>query len=182
MMPWSMASQSLRPSPVDRRWRRRSGSASESGGESALKPYRKLTRVRAQYGALNPLSPLRSAHRPATKGARVVANRAVRRSCVLVLTPRCLALMITGGQLLSTSHPEGPIMKLTFLGKDSTPNDSPTLYATDRDTYLVQGYTVTDPEALAQMRIPDGETVVEVPKRLMKYLPPEEQQHGDGHS
>ena len=31
-------------------------------------------------------------------------------------------------------------MKLTFLGKDSTPNDSPTLYATDRDTYLVQGY------------------------------------------
>jgi len=38
-------------------------------------------------------------------------------------------------------------MKLTFLGKDSTPNDSPTLYATDRDTYLVQGYTVTDPEA-----------------------------------
>ena len=47
-------------------------------------------------------------------------------------------------------------MKLTFLGKDSTPNDSPTLYATDRDTYLVQGYLVTDPEALAQMRIPDG--------------------------
>ena len=35
--------------------------------------------------------------------------------------------------------PERPIMKLTFLGKDSTPNDSPTLYATDRDTYLVQG-------------------------------------------
>lgn len=72
-------------------------------------------------------------------------------------------------------------MKLTFLGKDSTPNDSPTLYATDRDTYLVQGYAVTDPEALAQMRIPHGETVVEVPKRLMKYLPPEEQQHGEGH-
>ena len=72
-------------------------------------------------------------------------------------------------------------MKLTFLGKDSTPNDSPTLYATDRDTYLVQGYLVTDPEALAQMWIPEGETVVEVPKRLMQYLPPEEQQHGEGH-
>jgi hypothetical protein len=39
------------------------------------------------------------------------------------------------------------IMKLTFLGKDSTPNDSPTLYETDRATYLVQGYVVTDPEA-----------------------------------
>jgi hypothetical protein len=46
----------------------------------------------------------------------------------------------------------------------------------------VQGYLVTDPEALAQMRIPEGETVVEVPKRLMQYLPLEEQQHGEGHS
>jgi hypothetical protein len=103
-----------------------------------------------------------------------------RRAFTLVLTPLCPEFMMASGQLLSTSHPEGPIMKLTFLGKDSTPNDSPTLYATDRDTYLVQGYLVTDPEALAQMRIPDGETVVEVPKRLMKYLPPEEQQHGEG--
>jgi hypothetical protein len=71
------------------------------------------------------------------------------------------------------------IMKLTFLGKDSTPNDSPTLYETDRETFLVQGYVVTDPEALAQMRIPEGETVVEVPRRLMRYLP--EEQHGEGH-
>jgi len=46
----------------------------------------------------------------------------------------------------------------------------------------VQGYLVTDPEALAQMPIPEGETVVEVPKRLMQYLPLEEQQHGEGHS
>jgi hypothetical protein len=112
-----------------------------------------------------------------------LGERRIRYRCaaVVVLTSLYLTSTITGGQLLSTWHPEGPIMKLTFLGKDSTPNDSPTLYATDRDTYLVQGYTVTDPEALAQMRIPDGETVVEVPKRLMKYLPPEEQQHGEGH-
>ena len=65
-------------------------------------------------------------------------------------------------------------MKITFLGKDSTPNDSPTLYATDRDTYLVQGYVVTDPEALAAMHIPNGETVVEVPRRLMKFVPSED--------
>jgi hypothetical protein len=65
-------------------------------------------------------------------------------------------------------------VKITFLGKDSTPNDSPTLYATDRDTYLVQGYVVTDPEALAAMHIPDGETVVEVPRRLMKFVPSED--------
>jgi len=70
-------------------------------------------------------------------------------------------------------------MKITFLGKDSTPNDSPTLYATDRETYLVQGYVVTDPEALSKMRIPEGETVVEVPVRLMKYLP--EDAHAEGH-
>jgi len=65
-------------------------------------------------------------------------------------------------------------VKITFLGKDSTPNDSPTLYATDRESYLVQGYVVSDPEALAEMRIPEGESVVEVPKVLMKYLPPDE--------
>jgi hypothetical protein len=78
---------------------------------------------------------------------------------------------------LSTSY-ERQTVKITFLGKDSTPNDSPTLYATDRETFLVQGYVVTDPEALSQMRIPEGETVVEVPKRLMKFLP--EGSHGEG--
>lgn len=41
-------------------------------------------------------------------------------------------------------------------------------------------YVVTDPEALSQMRVPEGETVVEVPKSLMKYLPPEEA-HAEGH-
>lgn len=46
-------------------------------------------------------------------------------------------------------------------------------------TYVVQGYVVTDPEALSQMHVPDGETVVEVPKRLMTYLPKE--QHGEDH-
>ena len=64
-------------------------------------------------------------------------------------------------------------MKITFLGKESTPGDSPTLYETDKGTLLVQGYVVTDPEALANMRIPDGETVVEVPKLLMNHLPPD---------
>jgi len=71
-------------------------------------------------------------------------------------------------------------MKLRFLGKDSTPNDSPTLYETDRGTLLVQGYVVTDPEALSQMRLPEGETVVEVPKRLMKFLPEDAHGEGDG--
>jgi hypothetical protein len=81
---------------------------------------------------------------------------------------------------LVNAVPEGKTVKITFLGKDSTPNDSPTLYATDRETYLVQGYVVTDPEALSNMRIPDGETVVEVPVRLMKYLPEDSHAEGDG--
>jgi hypothetical protein len=62
-------------------------------------------------------------------------------------------------------------MRLTFLGKESSPGDSPTLYETDRGTYVIQGWKVTDDEALAQMRIPANEECIEVPKALMKYLP-----------
>ena len=65
-------------------------------------------------------------------------------------------------------------MKLTFLGKDTIGDGSPTLYATDRDTYVVQGWQVTDPEALAHMDIPGHETCVEVPRALMTYVPRED--------
>ncbi|GGK09788.1 hypothetical protein GCM10010123_44640 [Pilimelia anulata] len=60
-------------------------------------------------------------------------------------------------------------MKIEFLGKDpdSFPEQCPSLYRTDRGSYLVQGWVVTDPEALSAMRIPEGETVVEIPARLM---------------
>ncbi len=71
-------------------------------------------------------------------------------------------------------------MKLRFLGKNSTPGDSPTLYETDRDTYVLQGWKVTDAEALSQMRIPSHETCIEVPKALMQHLPKGE--HGDHHA
>ena len=49
-------------------------------------------------------------------------------------------------------------MRLTFIGKDpdSNPTGSPTVYRTDRETWVVQGWTVTEPDALAQMNIPDG--------------------------
>ena len=63
-------------------------------------------------------------------------------------------------------------MRITFVAKDpdSVPNQSPTLYKTDRDSWLVQGWAVTDPEALAEMNIPDGETVVEIPDRLVPFF------------
>ena len=61
-------------------------------------------------------------------------------------------------------------MKLRFLGKESKPNDSPTLYATDRDSYIVQGWIVTDPAILALFDLVGHETLVEVPARLMAHL------------
>ena len=61
-------------------------------------------------------------------------------------------------------------MPLTFLGKESVPDQSPTLYATDRDSYIMQGWIVTDPEILAMITLSDGEAIVEVPAKLMTHL------------
>lgn len=67
-------------------------------------------------------------------------------------------------------------MKVTFLGTTSSDGDCPTVYETDRGTYLVQGDIVTDPKALAALRqhnngIPEHETVVEIPKALVRFFP-----------
>jgi hypothetical protein len=61
-------------------------------------------------------------------------------------------------------------VKLRFLGKESTPDDSPTLYATDQDSYVIQGWIVADPGILARHTVPDDETLVEIPPRLLAYL------------
>ena len=65
-------------------------------------------------------------------------------------------------------------MKLTFVAKDpeSYPQQSPTLYRTDRGSWVVQGWVVTDPDALAAMAIPEGETCVEIPDRLVPFFTP----------
>lgn len=65
-------------------------------------------------------------------------------------------------------------MKLTHLGTTSKDGGCPNLYETDEDSYLVQGKKVTDPEALATLRargLPDHETVVEIPKALLRFAP-----------
>jgi hypothetical protein len=62
-------------------------------------------------------------------------------------------------------------MRLRFLGGDSGQDGSPRLYATDRDTYVVQGYKVEDTEALSQLTVPDHEGCVEIPRSLLKYFP-----------
>ena len=62
-------------------------------------------------------------------------------------------------------------MRLTFLGTTSEQGNCPTLFATDRGTYVVQGWKVTDAEALTGMDIPDHETAVEIPAALLGFAP-----------
>ena len=64
-------------------------------------------------------------------------------------------------------------MKIEFLGTTSTGGHCPSAFRTERGTYLAQGWKVTDPEALAELRrrgLPDHETVVEVPAELIEFF------------
>ncbi len=63
-------------------------------------------------------------------------------------------------------------MKLTLLGSVYENGQSPTIFATDAGTYVVQGWKIMDSEALAQMKIPDHETAVEIPAELLRFVPP----------
>ncbi len=61
-------------------------------------------------------------------------------------------------------------MKLEFMHKTRLSNsgDCPALYRTDRGTYVVQGWRVTDPQALSMVRdLAEGETVVEIPADVL---------------
>lgn len=65
-------------------------------------------------------------------------------------------------------------MKLTFRGTNSTNGSCPAVYETDRGTLVVQGYKVTDSEALAALRergLPDHEDAVEIPVGLLTPFP-----------
>ena len=44
------------------------------------------------------------------------------------------------------------------------------LYATDRDSYVVQGWIITDAATLARLTIPEGQTVTEIPPTLLNHL------------
>ncbi|WNF31116.1 hypothetical protein RI138_32225 [Streptomyces sp. C11-1] len=71
---------------------------------------------------------------------------------------------------------EVPTELFEFLTKDGLPAgkirrlEDPIMVLTPNGTFVVQGCEVTDPEALAQMEIPDYETVVEVPKAAITAL------------
>lgn len=64
-------------------------------------------------------------------------------------------------------------MTLHKLGKDpeSPNNGSPTVYFDDESgNYILQGWRVTDAERLAQMNVPEHETVIEFPRRMTQFL------------
>jgi hypothetical protein len=61
-------------------------------------------------------------------------------------------------------------MSLRFLDGATGDGGSPRLYQ-QGDDFLVQGYTVTETQLLAELNIPDGETVMRVPQWLWNYLP-----------
>ncbi|RZS38795.1 hypothetical protein EV193_1044 [Herbihabitans rhizosphaerae] len=52
-------------------------------------------------------------------------------------------------------------MRLTFLGKETQGGGSPTLFATDRQSYVVQGWKVSE-----------RTDCVEIPQRLLGHLEP----------
>ena len=67
---------------------------------------------------------------------------------------------------------EEDVVELNFVAKDpgSEPSGSPTLYRTDRGSWVVQGWVVTDQAALVAMNIPAGESCVEIPDRLVPFF------------
>jgi hypothetical protein len=63
------------------------------------------------------------------------------------------------------------LMRVKYLGSGSGEGGSPTLFATDRDTLVVQGYIIKDRQTLADIgEIPEGETVVEIPRELLRFV------------
>jgi hypothetical protein len=71
------------------------------------------------------------------------------------------------------------IMALEFLGKDpeSEHGSSPTVYYDpERKTLVIQSWKPR-PEQLVQMAVPDHETAIELPLRMMQFFP---EVNGDG--
>jgi hypothetical protein len=93
------------------------------------------------------------------------------------MSPPIIASGLTGEhrrddtpEKVSPTFEQGGIMRLRFLGTDSEKGGCPTLYATDRGTYVVQGWAVTDPEALGDLRdILEGESFVEIPREVLRF-------------
>jgi hypothetical protein len=63
-------------------------------------------------------------------------------------------------------------MKIAFVGGSTGQGGSPRLYRDEESgDFIVQGYVISEPADLAQMKVPAGETVVRVPESLFAFLP-----------
>jgi hypothetical protein len=58
-------------------------------------------------------------------------------------------------------------MELTRIKGACRDDTCPTLYASDRGTFVVQGYVVNDTD----VTLPEGEALVEVPAELLREVP-----------
>jgi hypothetical protein len=58
-------------------------------------------------------------------------------------------------------------MRLELLRGCSDGKTCPAVHQTDRGTIVIQGWAVTDAEALEQLRMPAGELAVEIPAELV---------------
>jgi hypothetical protein len=58
-------------------------------------------------------------------------------------------------------------MKLELLRGCSDGKTCPAVHRTDRGTVVIQGWAVTDPEALRELSLPAGELAVEIPADLV---------------
>ncbi|GAA3989193.1 hypothetical protein FOF52_01160 [Thermobifida alba] len=61
-------------------------------------------------------------------------------------------------------------MRLTRIDGTCRNGTCPTVYATDRGTYVIQGYVVSDSELAGQVDLPRGEAAVEVPRELLERV------------
>lgn len=61
--------------------------------------------------------------------------------------------------------------EITTICHDSPTRDTcPTLYASDDGRLFIQGFVVDDQVVLSQLRIPIGETVVEITPKLLAMM------------
>ncbi|MEW2517000.1 hypothetical protein [Actinacidiphila alni] len=59
-----------------------------------------------------------------------------------------------------------------FRDPESPDNNSPTLYYDDEtDTFLFQSWKVVDASRLTAITVPEHETVIEFPKRILSLFP-----------
>jgi hypothetical protein len=89
--------------------------------------------------------------------------------CRLTLRQKSVTIR---SRLKAAPAQKGGKMELTLVVKDpdSIPDGSATLYRTDRQSWVVQGWAVTDRAVLAALDLPEGETCVEIPDRLIPFF------------